>query len=157
MVARSSRPAASYWLTESRRCLTIFSSTASTWASSSSMRSSTSFCLIAALASRITPRLCLSPLFIAAFMSSVSRCLRLMAESLGWREAGPTAMERKKPAAHLGAAGLLRSEPGPGQTAGRGERDQYRRWRLVTSREARRDWRFTAAAALRLRSWVGFS
>src|SRR5690606_21947699 len=36
-------------------------------------------------------------------------------------------------------------------------RDQYSRWRLVTSREARRDWRFTAAAALRLRSWVGFS
>ncbi len=36
-------------------------------------------------------------------------------------------------------------------------RAQYRRWRLVTSREARRAWRFTAAAALRLRSWVGFS
>ena len=26
-----------------------------------------------------------------------------------------------------------------------------------TSRELRRDWRLTAAAALRLRSWVGFS
>ena len=36
-------------------------------------------------------------------------------------------------------------------------RAQYRRWRLVTSRELRRAWRFTAAAALRLRSWVGFS
>ena len=36
-------------------------------------------------------------------------------------------------------------------------RAQYRRWRLVTSRDERRIWRFTAAAALRLRSWVGFS
>lgn len=35
--------------------------------------------------------------------------------------------------------------------------DQYNRWRLVTSREERRIWRFTAAAALRLRSCVGFS
>ena len=34
---------------------------------------------------------------------------------------------------------------------------QYSRWRLVTSRELRRAWRLTAAAALRLRSWVGFS
>lgn len=34
---------------------------------------------------------------------------------------------------------------------------QYMRWRLVTSREVRRAWRFTAAAALRLRSCVGFS
>ena len=35
--------------------------------------------------------------------------------------------------------------------------DQYMRWRLVTSRETRRRWRLTAAARLRLRSWVGFS
>ncbi len=35
--------------------------------------------------------------------------------------------------------------------------DQYRRLRLVTSREVRRIWRFTAAAAFRLRSCVGFS
>src|SRR5690606_21773361 len=42
--------------------------------------------------------------------------------------------------------------------AGRaGRPDQYMRWRLVTSREVRRTWRFTAAAALRLRSCVGFS
>src|SRR3546814_15175766 len=34
---------------------------------------------------------------------------------------------------------------------------QYRRWCLVTSREVRRAWRFTAAAALRLRSRGGFS
>src|SRR3546814_3498571 len=56
MAARSSRLAASNWLTESLRCLTIFSSTVSTAASSSSVRSSTSRCLIAALARRITPR-----------------------------------------------------------------------------------------------------
>src|SRR4249919_4217863 len=79
MPARSSRPAASYCETESRRCLTILSRTASTWASSSSMRSSTSFCLIAALTRRITPRRSLSPAFMAVFMSSVSWVLRLMA------------------------------------------------------------------------------
>src|SRR5690606_25264134 len=78
MSARCWRPAASYWLMESRRCLTIFSSTASTWASSSSMRSSTSRCLIAALTRRITPRRALSPAFMAVFMSSVSCCLRVM-------------------------------------------------------------------------------
>src|SRR5690554_4752010 len=78
IAARSSRAAASYWLTESLRCLTIFSMTASTWASSSSMRSSTSRCLMAALTRRITPRLALSPPFMAAFMSSVRRCLRLI-------------------------------------------------------------------------------
>src|SRR3546814_2408751 len=40
------------------------------------------------------------------------------------------------------------------RAAGRAARPaQYRRWRLVTSRELRRAWRFTAAAALRLRSW----
>src|SRR5690606_17886774 len=42
------------------------------------MRSSTSRCLIAALTRRITPRLALSPPFMAAFMSSVRRCLRLI-------------------------------------------------------------------------------
>ncbi len=35
--------------------------------------------------------------------------------------------------------------------------DQYKRLRLVTSREVRRILRFTAAAAFRLRSCVGFS
>src|SRR5690606_1649033 len=83
MAARSSRPAPSYWLTESLRCLSIFSSTASTAASSSSTRSSTSRCLIAALTSRITPRRSLSPAFIAAFMSLVSCCFRVMAAA-GW-------------------------------------------------------------------------
>src|SRR5690554_6492917 len=85
MSARSLRPAASYWETESRRCLSIFSSTASTAASSSSVRSSTSRCLMAALTRRMVARRSLSPLFIAAFMSSVRRCLRLMA---GFRKAG---------------------------------------------------------------------
>ena len=46
---------------------------------------------------------------------------------------------------------------GFGVTGGVPPGTQYRRWRLVTSRELRRIWRFTAAAALRLRSWVGFS
>src|SRR5690606_13571724 len=63
---------------ESLRCLTIFSSTASTWASSSSMRSSTSFCLMAALIRRITARRSFWPAFIAVFMSSLSRAFRLM-------------------------------------------------------------------------------
>src|SRR5215467_9068617 len=45
--------------------------TASTCASSSTMRSSTSRCLIAARISRITPRRSLSPPFMAAFMSEV--------------------------------------------------------------------------------------
>ena len=53
--------------------------------------------------------------------------------------------KHKKPAT-LARAGFLQSEAA-----------QYRRWRLVTSRDTRRAWRFTAAAALRLRSWVGFS
>src|SRR5690606_19399526 len=44
----------------------------------SSIRSSTSRCLIPALTSRITPRRCFSPAFIAAFMSLVSCCLRVM-------------------------------------------------------------------------------
>jgi hypothetical protein len=34
---------------------------------------------------------------------------------------------------------------------------QYRRVLRETSRERRRRWRLTAAARLRLRSWVGFS
>src|SRR5688572_8411505 len=79
MDARSSRPAASNCATESRRCLTILSRTARTCASSSSMRSSTSFCLIAALTRRITPRRSFSPAFIADFMSSVSWVFRDMA------------------------------------------------------------------------------
>src|SRR2546430_13469318 len=63
----------------SRRCLIIFSSTASTCASSSVMRSSTSRCLIAASASRIAPSRSFSPARIALFMSSVMRSLSAMA------------------------------------------------------------------------------
>ena len=47
--------------------------------------------------------------------------------------------------------------PGMAALTAQGSAYQYNRWRLVTSRELRRSWRFTAAAALRLRSWVGFS
>lgn len=66
--------------------------------------------------------------------------------------------DAEKPAT-LARAGFRSS---PGARAGRAAAGgpggpQYRRWRLVTSRETRRAWRFTAAAALRLRSWVGFS
>src|SRR5438309_720837 len=63
----------------SRRCLIIFSSTASTWPSSSVMRSSTSRCLIAASASRIAPSRSFSPARRALFMSSVMRSLSAMA------------------------------------------------------------------------------
>src|SRR2546423_15163315 len=63
----------------SRRCLIIFSSPASTCASSSVMRSSTSRCLIAASASRIAPSRSFSPARIALFMSSVMRSLSAMA------------------------------------------------------------------------------
>src|SRR5438105_2629191 len=63
----------------SRRCLIIFSSTASTWASSSVVRSSTSRCLIAASASRMVASRSLSPARIALFMSSVRRSLSAIA------------------------------------------------------------------------------
>src|SRR5437667_5317146 len=63
----------------SRRCLIIFSSTASTWASSSVVRSSPSRCLIAASASRMVASRSLSPARIALFMSSVMRSLSAIA------------------------------------------------------------------------------
>src|SRR5437588_5471106 len=63
----------------SRRCLIIFSSTASTWVSSSVVRSSTSRCLIAASASRMVASRSLSPARIALFMSSVRRSLSAIA------------------------------------------------------------------------------
>src|SRR5690606_36856400 len=70
--------------------------------------------------------------------------------------ASPGAGQRKKPAARV--RGRLDAWACATGLAGRREgRAQYRRWRLVTSREARRAWRFTAAAALRLGAWVGFS
>src|SRR6266513_1349347 len=65
----------------SRRCLIIFSSTASTWPSSSVMRSSTSRCLIAASASRIAASRSFSPARRALFMSSVMRSLSAMVDA----------------------------------------------------------------------------
>src|SRR5690606_23878216 len=66
---------------------------------------STSFCLIAALIRRITARRSFSPAFIAAFMSSVSCCLRLIGVSSGISES----QKREKPAT-LARAGF-RSQP----------------------------------------------
>src|SRR5258708_39271069 len=56
---------------ESRRCLIIFSMTATTSASASSFLSSTSRCLIAASNRRMAESRCGSLAFIAAFMSSL--------------------------------------------------------------------------------------
>jgi hypothetical protein len=56
--------------------------TAITAASSSSMRSSTSFCFMAAVSRRMVPRRSLSLARMAAFMSSVICSLRLMVFSL---------------------------------------------------------------------------
>src|SRR5690242_13306277 len=78
LATRSARPPAWNWLIASLRCLIIFSSTASTWPSSSVIRSSTSRCLMAASARRIVPRRSFSPARIALFMSSVMRSLRVM-------------------------------------------------------------------------------
>src|SRR5690606_10100917 len=66
--------------------------------------------------------------------------------------------EHKKPATRrrAGFGALYTMRPRTGGMASAAQA-QYRRWRLVTSRDMRRSWRFTAAAALRLRSWVGFS
>src|SRR5690606_12699017 len=55
------------------RILTIFSTTASTWASSRVMRSSTSRCLMAAVSMRMVTRRSASLARMAAFMSSVMR------------------------------------------------------------------------------------
>src|SRR5690606_27346440 len=104
----SSLLAPSNWVTESRRCLTILSSTAITAALSSSMRSSTSRCLMAALIRRITPRECLSPPFMAAFMSSVSCCFMLMDHldcGIGITVGTPDTVwrKRKKPATRMRA------------------------------------------------------
>src|SRR5450830_1709245 len=79
--ARSWRPPASNWLMESLRCLTILSMIASTIVSSSSTRSSTSFCFIAAVIRRIVPSLAVSLARIAAFMSSVICSFRPIAFS----------------------------------------------------------------------------
>src|ERR1700691_587706 len=86
---------------DSRRCLPIFSSTASSCVSSSVMRSSTSRCLTAAMIRRMVPRRSLSPDRIAAFMSSWMRSLRLIGYTLaratggsGW-QAAPLALRSR--------------------------------------------------------------
>src|SRR5579862_5130547 len=68
---------------DSRRCLTILSMTLNTWASSSSMRSSTSRCLMAAMTMRMLASLSFSPARMADFMSSWMRALRVIEG--GWR------------------------------------------------------------------------
>src|SRR5471032_1835896 len=80
-VARSARPPASNWVIESLRCLIIFSTMATVWASLTSMRSSTSLRLISAISRRIVLSLPVSLARIAAFMSSVTCSLRPMAVS----------------------------------------------------------------------------
>ncbi|EWS57412.1 hypothetical protein Y695_04831 [Hydrogenophaga sp. T4] len=64
--------------TLSLRCLISLSTMAMTMVSSSSTRSSTSFCFIAAVSRRMVPRRSLSLARMAAFMSSVICSLRLM-------------------------------------------------------------------------------
>src|SRR5258706_9935610 len=75
---RSLRAAFSYCAIDSRRCLIIFSITPTTAASSSSMRSSTSRCLIAARIRRTVDSRAASFARMAVFMSSVICCLREM-------------------------------------------------------------------------------
>ncbi|SOZ35609.1 conserved protein of unknown function [Cupriavidus neocaledonicus] len=76
MSARSLRPACWNCAIESLRCLISFSTTASTALSSSSTRSSTSRCLIAASSKRMVPRRSVSRARMAVFMSSLIRALR---------------------------------------------------------------------------------
>src|SRR5664279_4084389 len=85
---RSGRLPASNCAIESRRCFTILSMTASTSASVSSLRSSTSRCLMAARSSRTVDRRGASFARIAFFMSSVMRALSVMAIRM-WRLAAP--------------------------------------------------------------------
>src|SRR5665213_599402 len=73
--ARSLRLPASNCVTESLRCLIILSMIATTSASESSTRSSTSRCFSAASSSRMVDSRAVSRARIAAFMSSVMRCL----------------------------------------------------------------------------------
>src|SRR3990167_3388522 len=79
--ARSWRPAPSKAVMLSLRCLMSLSTMATIAASSSVMRSSTSFCFIAACNRRMVPRRSLSLARMAVFMSSVIWSLRLMAAS----------------------------------------------------------------------------
>src|ERR1700674_1468467 len=67
---------------ESRRCLSIFSMTATTSASLSSIRSSTSRCLTAANSRRTAPRRSASLARNAVFMSSVIRAFRVISRPI---------------------------------------------------------------------------
>src|SRR5690606_12864658 len=80
---------------ESRRCLISFSMIASTCASSTVIRSSTSFCLMAASSRRSVPRRPDSRARMAAFMSSVMRSLRLMASSVGGIRVAPPCKQQR--------------------------------------------------------------
>src|SRR5690606_1871763 len=84
----------------SLRCLISLSSVATMAASSSSMRSSTSRCLMAACNRRMVPRRWLSLARMAAFTSSVMRLLRFMVFLCGWE-----ALEHKNPAPGVPGAG----------------------------------------------------
>src|SRR5262245_64360277 len=79
LATRSARPPASNCVMASRRCLSIFSSTASTCSSVRLMRSSTSRCLIAACTRRSVASRSFAPARIAVFTSSVIRSLSAMA------------------------------------------------------------------------------
>src|SRR5690606_20799569 len=107
------RPALVYCSIESLRCLISLSISATTAASSSSVRSSTSRCLHAASSMRMASRRGASLARIAAFMSSVIRSFRRMALFLVTRAgAQPPDPKRKSPrrkglarACRVGAAG----------------------------------------------------
>src|SRR5574344_1012576 len=83
IAAKSWRPALSKALMLSLRCLMSLSMMATMAASSSSMRSSTSFCFIAACSRRMVDRRALSLARMAVFMSSVIWALRLITIVLG--------------------------------------------------------------------------
>ena len=84
----------------------------------------------------------------------MARSRRIVRDHAGFRRKHKKPVTRGVPAFGLPRPRGFRPNRSPAQRSGL---DQYRRWRLVTSRDMRRIWRFTAAAALRLRSWVGFS
>src|SRR5690606_23547847 len=91
----------------------------------------------------------------AGLVAGLHGRLHVFGEALLEAHRGGSGSVRHEKPATLARAGFT-GRPGRGAQRAGGP-DQYRRWRLVTSREVRRAWRFTAAAALRLRSWVGFS
>src|SRR5512137_334846 len=99
---------------ESRRCFSIFSMMATTSASVSSMRSSTSRCFMAASKRRIAPRRAVSLARIAAFMSSVICCLRLISNYPSPGRRGRSIQLRRE---SLAAQALVMALHGSGQLA----------------------------------------